>query len=165
MKKLNIMECKKFVTYAKKNLVLMKMMKMHLNYTINYTGGKFRGAAHGICNLRSKTPKEIPVVFHNSSTYNYHFIIKQLAIEFDGQLECLGENTEKYTTFSVSIKRELDNSKTITYKISFINGFGFMSTSLSSLADNLSEIYSKRCRNKNYKSACHFIGLKNNRLR
>ena len=27
------MKSKKFVTYAKKNLVLMKMMKMHLNHT------------------------------------------------------------------------------------------------------------------------------------
>ena len=30
----------------------------HCHYT-----GKYRGAAHGICNLRSKIPKEIPVVF------------------------------------------------------------------------------------------------------
>ena len=61
--------------------------------------GKFRGAAHSICNLRYKTPKEISVVFHNGSTYDYHFIIKQLAKEFDGQLECLGENTEKILLF------------------------------------------------------------------
>ena len=27
--------------------------------------------------------KEIPVVFHNVSTYDYHFKIKQLAKEFD----------------------------------------------------------------------------------
>ena len=27
---------------------------------------KYRGAAHNICNLRYKVPKEIPVVFHNS---------------------------------------------------------------------------------------------------
>ena len=40
---------------------------------------KFRGDAHDICNLTYKTPKEIPVVFHNGSTYDYHFIIKQLA--------------------------------------------------------------------------------------
>ena len=33
-----------------------------------------------------------------------HFITKQLAKGFDGQLECLGENTEKYITFSVPIK-------------------------------------------------------------
>ena len=37
----------------------------------HYTG-KFRGAAHNICNLRYKIPKEIPVVFQNGSTYDYH---------------------------------------------------------------------------------------------
>ena len=69
--------------------------------------GKFRGAAHSICNLRCKIPEEIPIVFHYSSTYDYHFIINQLAREFDGQLQCLGENTEKYITFSVPIKKNL----------------------------------------------------------
>ena len=43
--------------------------------------------------------KNIPVAFHNGSTYNYSFIIKELAKEFEGQLECLGEDTEKYITF------------------------------------------------------------------
>ena len=41
----------------------------------HYTG-KFRGAAHNICNLRNKIPEEIPIVFLNGSTYDYHFIIK-----------------------------------------------------------------------------------------
>ena len=49
----------------------------HCHYT-----GKYRGAAHNICNLRYKVPKEIPVVFHNGSTYDYHFIIKELVKEF-----------------------------------------------------------------------------------
>ena len=75
---------------------------------------KFRAAAHSICNLRHKTPKEIPTVFHNGSIYDYHFIINQLAKEFKGRLWCLGENTEKYITFSVPISKELDNGKTIT---------------------------------------------------
>ena len=70
--------------------------KDHCYYT-----EKFRAAAHSICNLRYKTPKETPIVFHNGSTYGYHFIINKLAKEFDGQLKCLGENTEKYITFSV----------------------------------------------------------------
>ena len=52
----------------------------------HYTG-KFKGAAHSICNLRYKTPKEIPIVFHNGSTYDYHFIINKLAKEFGAQLE------------------------------------------------------------------------------
>ena len=34
MKKLSFMKTKKFVTYVKKNLVLIKMIKIHLNYTI-----------------------------------------------------------------------------------------------------------------------------------
>ena len=45
----------------------------HCHYTV-----KYRGAAHNICNLRYKIPKEVPIVFHNGSTYNYHFIIKEL---------------------------------------------------------------------------------------
>ena len=43
-----------------------------------YTGNN-RGTAGDICNLRYKTPNEIPVVFHNDSTYGYHFIIKELS--------------------------------------------------------------------------------------
>ena len=38
--------------------------------------GKYRGAAHSICNLKFNVPNEIPVVFHNGSNYDYHFIIK-----------------------------------------------------------------------------------------
>ena len=126
--------------------------------------GKFRGAAHSICNLRYTTPKEIPVVFHNGSTYDYHFIINKLAKEFYGQLECLGENTEKYITFSVPISKELDNGKTITYKLKFIDSFRFMSTSLSRFVDNLSEICKKECKGceerRKIKSVCNFIRLK-----
>ena len=66
-------------------------VKDHCHYT-----GKYRGAAHDICNLRYEIPKEIPVVFHNGSTCDYHFIIMELAEEFEGEFECLGENTEKY---------------------------------------------------------------------
>ena len=99
--------------------------------------GKFRGAAHSIWNLRYKTPKEIPIVFNNGSTYDYQFIIKKPAEEFDGLLECLGETTEKYITFSVSISKEVQNGKKITHRLTFIDSFRFMSTSLSSLVDNL----------------------------
>ena len=52
-------------------------------------------------------PNEIPVVFHNGSNYDYHFIIKELANEFEGQFECLGENKEKFKTFSVPVKKEI----------------------------------------------------------
>ena len=90
-------------------------VKDHCHYT-----GKYRGAAHNICNLRYRMPKEIPVVFHNGSTYDYHFIIKELVKEFDGNFECLDENTEKYVTFPVLLKKEIKNKNKIieiTYKI------------------------------------------------
>ena len=100
--------------------------------------GKYRGAAHNICNLRYKVPKEIPIVFHNGSIYAYHFIIKELVKEFEGNFECLGKNTEKYITFSVSIKKKIENKDLeITYKIKFIDSYRFMASSLSKLADNL----------------------------
>ena len=93
--------------------------------------------------------KEIPIVFHNGSTYDYHFIIKELAKEFDGNFECLGENTEKYITFSVPIKKEIRNKDKvieITYKIKFIDSYRFMPPFLSKLVDNLSEgLHYNRC--------------------
>ena len=57
--------------------------------------------------FKIQTPKKILLVFHNGSTYDYNFIINQLAKEFDGQFECLEENTEKYVNFSVKIKKKL----------------------------------------------------------
>ena len=107
---------------------LYHKVRDHCHYTRT-----FRRAAHSVCNLRYKTPKEIPVVFHNGSTYDYHFIINQLAKDFYDHLECLRENTEKYITFSVPISKELDNGKTITHRLKFIDSFRFMSTSLPSL--------------------------------
>ena len=44
-----------------------------------------------------------------------------------------------YLTFSVRIKKVLDNGETITYKVKFIDIFRFMSSSLSRYADNLYE--------------------------
>ena len=86
-------------------------------------------------------------MFRNGSTYDYHFIIKNLAEEFEGKFECLGENTEKYITFSVPIKKEItkkdkngnDKIIKISYKIKFIDSYRFLSTSLSNLVDNLSK--------------------------
>ena len=154
--------CKKEFNTDKNDKNAFKLyhkVRDHCHFT-----GKYRGAAQSICNLWYKTPKEIPVVFHDGSTYDYLFIIKELAKEFEGQFECLGENAEKYITFSVPIKKELDNGRTIAYKLKFIDSFRFMSSSLSKLVDNLSEIYSKKCRDKDCKSECEFKGLKNNKL-
>ena len=121
---------------------LERKVRDHCHFT-----GKYRGATHNTCNLRYKIPKNIPVIFHNGSTYDYHFIIKELANEFDGNFECLGENTEKYITFSAPIKKRIENKNMdITYKIKFIDSFRFMATSLSKLVDNLTDnIHNDKC--------------------
>ena len=134
-----------FCTNENNEKEFRKMWKVrdHCHYT-----GKYRGAAHINCNLNYKIPKEIPVVFHNGSTYDYHFIIKQLAKEFKGKFDCLGENMEKYITFSVPIKKERDNGKPTTYKLKIIDSYRFMQDSLSNLVDNLSETNNKKPENK-----------------
>ena len=87
-----------------------------------------------IANATYKFPKDIPIMIHNAS-YDTHFRIYQLAEEFKGKLNCIGENMEKYITFSALIKKKCDDGKTITYKLKFIDSFRFMSTSLSELID------------------------------
>ena len=140
-----------------------KKVKDHCHYT-----GKFRGAAHSNCNLNYKVQKEIPKIILNAS-YDIHFITNQLAIEFKGELNCIGDNMEKYITFFVPIKKECGNNETITYKLKFIDSFRFMPTSLSELADNTSRIFNSiECKSYIEKikinSECCFVGLKNNKF-
>ena len=87
----------------------------HCYYTREY-----RGAAYNICSLKYNVPKKIPLVFHNESNCDYHFILKELAEEFKKQFTCLGENIEKYIIFTVPIEKEFTridkNGEEITKK-------------------------------------------------
>ena len=69
-----------------------------------YYTGNFKGSAHRKCINNSLREIEIPICFHNGSNYDYHFIIKEIAKEFDG-IECIGENSEKYITFTTTINK------------------------------------------------------------
>ena len=98
-------------------------------------------------------------------------IIKELAKEFEGELECLGENTEECITFSVPIKKKItkkdkDGNNKITkisYKIKFIDSFRFMSISLSNHVDNLSEgLHSDKC--TDCKLHFDYMSIKDNQL-
>ena len=97
------MKSKNYVIYVKrfcddKN---KKIVRYHCYYT-----GKFRGA-HSVCNLRYKVPKEIPVVFHNGSTYDYHFIIKKLAKEFEGELNAQRKIQKNILIFQCRLKKKI----------------------------------------------------------
>ena len=77
---------------------------------------------------------KIPIVFHNDLSYDYHFIIKELAKELKGQFECLRKDSE------------------FTDVLEFIDSARFMSSSFSNLVvDNLVEgIHKIKCKACNY---------------
>ena len=56
---------------------------------------------------------------------------------------------EKYITFSVPIKKRIENKNmAITYRLKFIDSFRFMSTSLSKLVDSLTDgVHNDKCVN------------------
>ena len=146
-----------------KDYINRKKVKDHCHHT-----GDFREATHGKCNLNYKVQKEIPAIIHNA-TYDTHFIINQLAVEFKGELNCIGDNMENYITFSVPIKKEINNGKIVTYKLKLIDSFRFMSNSLSELVHNTSEFFkSEECKSciekTKINSECCFVRLKNKRL-
>ena len=47
--------------------------------------------------------------FYNGSNYDFHFIINELAEEFEGQFTCPRENTKKDINCSDPIKKEIKN--------------------------------------------------------
>ena len=49
-----------------------RKVRDHFHYA-----GKYRDAAHSICNLKYSVPKKNPIVSHNKSNFDYHFIIKE----------------------------------------------------------------------------------------
>ena len=131
-----------------------KKAKDHCHYT-----GKFRGAAHSKFYLNYKIPKDIPIIIHNAS-YDTHFIINQLAEEFKGELDCIGENMEKYFTFSTTMKKKCVDGKTITHKLIFIDRFRFMAAlllELDNMSGNLNSIECKSCAENNRYEKCKKI--------
>ena len=67
---------------------------------------------HSTCiyNLKFNALNEIPVVFHNGSNYDHHFIIKELANEFEGKFKHLGgKHRKEQNYFRPNSKRNYKN--------------------------------------------------------
>ena len=139
--------CKKVFGEAKKH----RKVRDHDHYT-----GKFRGAAHSICNLRYSTQKDVPVFFHNGTNYDFNLIIPELVKEFRSELRCIPLNGEKFMSFSIPIKKKTyansrsTKKKTLTYYLRFIDSARHMNESLSSLADNLSGLKNCYCEKSSF---------------
>lgn len=97
-----------------------------------YFTGKFRAAAHSICNLRHSIPRKIPVLIHNGSSYDFYLIIKHLAHEFENSMS-RGEYRKIY--FPVMPEKEyikkwkqkpIEGSDwTVNYELTFFEGCKF----------------------------------------
>ena len=110
----------------------------HCHYT-----GRYRGAAHNICNLKYSKPNNISVFFHNLAGYDSHLFIKKLGVTA-GAIDCIPNNEENYISFSKTIKTgEYTNKKGEThdkfFKIIFKDSLKFMASSLDALVNNLPE--------------------------
>ena len=121
-----------------------KKVKDHCHVT-----GRYRGAAHNLCNLKYRKPNFTPVVFHNLSGYDSHLFIKNLGFS-EGNIDCITNNEEKYISFSKKIQvgsyiKKIKNEKEetevkeikLTHTIRFFDSFKFVATSLDSLVNNL----------------------------
>ena len=85
------------------------------------------------------------MLFDNGSKHDYHLIIKELPEEFQGEVTCLGENSEKYINVSVPVEKDLKRidkngeeiTETKSSKLKFLDRARFMAIPLSNLANNL----------------------------
>ena len=103
--------------------------------------GKYRGSAHQECNLKLRiNPKEIkiPVIFHNLRGYDSHFIMQEIGAivkkhtyknkkgdEKQMNINAIPNNMEKYMAFMLG------------NRLTFIDSFQFMSSSLDKVCNNL----------------------------
>ncbi|KYN11062.1 hypothetical protein ALC57_16794 [Trachymyrmex cornetzi] len=103
--------------------------------------GRYRGPTHLNCNLNYKISYFIPIVFHNLSGYDSHFIIKEIATAYEGQVEVLPITKEKYISFTKHVSSTKDKNENHfqknCIKLRFIDSFKFLSTSLDKLASYL----------------------------
>lgn len=89
--------------------------------------GRYRGPACSKCNFQYKLPNFIPVVLHNLSCYDAHFIIPELGRD-KGKIDVLATTSENFISFSKKIGK---------IKLRFIDSYRFIPSSLATLSKNL----------------------------
>ena len=119
-----------------KLLNLNDRVRDHCHFT-----GRYRGAAHKICNLKYSKPNNISVFFHNLAGYDSHLFIKKLGVT-TGPIDCIPNNEENYISFSKNIKTgeykdKKGETKNKYFKIIFKDSMKFLLSSVEALVKNL----------------------------
>ena len=86
--------------------------------------GKYRGSARRDCNINVILNHKIPVLFHNLKIYDSHLVMQEPG-KFNLKINAIPNGLEKDMSFSIN------------NKLSFIDRFQFLSSSLDSLIKNL----------------------------
>ena len=108
--------------------------------------GRYRSAAHNLCNYKYRKPNFTTVVFHNLSGYDSHLFVKNRG-RSDGSIDCIPNNEERYISFTKNIQvgsytkkvKNEEETKPLHYDIRFIYSFKFMNESLEKLVNKLSK--------------------------
>ena len=87
--------------------------------------GKHRVSAHRDCNINVKLNQKIRVAFYNLKNYD-SYLLQELG-KFNLKINVIPNELEKYMSFSIN------------NKLSFIDNFQFLSSSLDSLVKNLGD--------------------------
>ena len=89
--------------------------------------GKYRGDAHKKCNSELRTPRKLPIIFHNLEGYDGHLIFRELNNFKDIDIQVIPKTNERYMSIIVS------------KNIIFLDSLQFYKASLDSLAGNLED--------------------------
>ena len=126
--------------------------------------GRFRGAAHSLCNFKFQRPKFTPVFFHNLQNYDAHLFVRALGtLDEVLSVTCIPNNEEKYISFSLKFelkkeRREVAEGEwkefVVKHEIRFLDSFKLTLAGLSSLVENLPR--------EELKETVRFFGEKSN---
>jgi hypothetical protein len=108
-----------------------RKVRDHCHFT-----GKYRGAAHSICNLKARRPDFVPTLFHNLEGYDEHLFLSSL--ELNGEnVTSIPLNEEKHKNLSKEILRYhvpgKRGRKARAINQSFIDSVNFLQSSLQKL--------------------------------
>ncbi|XP_070526956.1 uncharacterized protein [Cardiocondyla obscurior] len=100
--------------------------------------GRYRGPAHSKCNLQYRDTRYIPVVFHNLSGYDAHFVIKEITTAYEGKVDLLPITKEKYISLTKHVNDTAKGQDLRTaIKLRFIDSYKFLNASLDKLSSLL----------------------------
>lgn len=102
--------------------------------------------------------RTIPVVFHNLTHYDSHFLLRKLGSGFDGDISIIPLNVEKYISFTKTVNSSANKYHEFV-KLRFIDSFRFMANSLDYLSSLIPSEEKKILR-----SECAYLSEKQLRL-